>query len=261
MCSSDLTAAARDALTLGSLAPGALLEPLVGARRATYSLNDFNYVGAGGKDLSLCVASTKSGFRTIEDARARQMIVAGTGAGANPDLYPVVLNQTIGTKFKVVTGYSGTQETSIAIDRGEADGRCGWSWASIKATQPAWVRDRQLNYLLQFGLRKSPEFPDAPLALDLVTNDADRQLLRLLFTPLSLSRLMFAPPAVPPERLADLRRAFAATMEDADYRAEALKITDEPTDPTAGEDMQKLIAEMTATPAAVVERMRNMTAR
>lgn len=185
-----VTAAPRDGLTLGSLAPGALLEPLVGVRGPTYSLNDFNYIGAGGKDLSLCVASTKSGFRTIEDAKARQMIVAGMGGGSNPDQYPIVINQTLGTKFKLVTGYGGTQATSIAIDRGEADGRCGWSWTSIKGTQPSWVRDKQLNYLLQFGLKKSPEFPDTPLAIDMVTNDADRQLLRLLFAPLSISRLL-----------------------------------------------------------------------
>ena len=255
------TAALKDGTQLGTIPPGTLLEPLIGARKATYSMNDLIAIGAAGKDVSLCVASTASGFKTIEDAKARQMVVAGTGAGANPDVYPMIMNDVLGTKFKLITGYVGTQETSMAIERGEADGRCGWSWASIKATRPAWVRDKSLNYLMQFALQKNADFPDTPLALDFVTRDDDRQLLRLLFAPLALSKPFLAPQGVPAERVADLRQAFTATMADEDYRTEAVKLSDEPVDPTDGAEMQKLIADIYATPAPVVDRLRGMLAR
>jgi tripartite-type tricarboxylate transporter receptor subunit TctC len=255
------TAAPKDGTALGTIPPGTLLEPLTGARKAAYSMTDFNAIGAAGKDVSLCIASTDSGFTTIDQVKQKQMVVAGTGAGANPDTYPLILNEVLGTKFKLITGYVGTQETSMAIERGEADGRCGWSWASIKATRPAWVRDHKISYLLQFALKKNADFPDTPLALDFVTREEDRQLLTLLFAPLDLSKPFLAPPGVPAERIAELRKAFMDTMNDEDYRTEAVKLSDEPVDPTEGAEMQKLIAAIYATPAPVVDRLRGMLAR
>ena len=122
--------------------------------------------------MSLCIAWGGSKFKTIEDAIAQQMVVAGTGVGSSTDIYPVVLNEVLGTKFKVITGYQGSQETIIAIERGEVDGRCGWGWSSLKSTKPDWVRDKKVNYLLQLALEKNPNI-DAPLVMDLV-KDAGR---------------------------------------------------------------------------------------
>lgn len=188
------------------------------------------------------------------------MVVAGTGAGADPDVFPVVLNQIIGTKFKLITGYLGTQETSMAIERHEVDGRCGWSWASIKTTRPAWVRDKKINYLLQLTLHKSPEFPDVPSIMDLIKDQGDRQMMTALLAPLTLSRPFLAPPGLPPERVAELRKAFLAALADSDLRADAAKISEGSLDPTSGEEMQEQLAGIYATPAAIVDRLRTILA-
>ena len=253
--------AARDGTVIGALPTGPLLEPLIGARKATYSMTEFTAIGAMSKDVSVCVAWGESKFKTMEGARASQMIVAGTGAGSTPDIYPVVLNEALGTKFKVVTGYLGTQETVMAIERKEADGRCGWGWASLKATKPDWVRDKKLNFLAQMGLSKSREMPDVPLVLDLAKNEADRQMLTLLFTPLDINRPFLAPPNLPPERAAELRKAFMDAMNDEGMKAEIRQITGEEAEPTDGANMQKLLGNVYATPPAIVERLRAVLAK
>src|SRR5919108_5737829 len=188
--------AARDGTVIGTTGTGPLVDPLIGARNAGFRITDFVAIGAMTKDISLCVSWHASAFKTIDDVRQRQMTVGGTGAGATPDIYPVVLNELLGTKFKVITGYQGTRETILAIERGEVDGRCGWGFASLKATKPDWVRDNKLHYLIQLGLTKSPQFPDVPLALDLAENAAGKDMLTLLFTPLDLNRPLLAPPGI-----------------------------------------------------------------
>jgi tripartite-type tricarboxylate transporter receptor subunit TctC len=253
--------AARDGSVIGTTGTGPLLEPLIGARNAAFRMTDFTAIGAMTKDISLCVAWHGAAFKTIDDVRARQMTVAGTGAGATPDIYPVVLNELLGTKFKVITGYQGTQETILAIERTEVDGRCGWGWASLKATKPDWVRDRKLNYLVQLGLARSADFPGVPLALDLVRDPAGKDMLTLLFTPLDLNRPLLAPPDIPAERAAELRSAFMLAMKDEGLREEMRKLSGEDVNPTAGEEMQKLLARIYATPATTVEKLRNILAR
>jgi tripartite-type tricarboxylate transporter receptor subunit TctC len=253
--------AARDGTVIGTTGTGPLLEPLIGARNAALRMTDFVSIGAMTKDISLCVSWHGSAFKTIDDARARQMTVAGTGAGATPDIYPVVLNELLGTRFKVITGYQGTQETILAIERTEVDGRCGWGFASLKTTKPDWVRDRKLNYLVQLGLTKSTDFPDVPLAIDLVQNAAGKDMLTLLFTPLDLNRPFLAPPGIPGERAAELRNAFMRAMKDPGLREEMRKLAGEDVNPTAGEEMQTLLARIYATPAGTVEKLRNILAR
>jgi tripartite-type tricarboxylate transporter receptor subunit TctC len=224
-------------------------------------MTDFTAVGAMTKEVSLCISWGESKFKTIQDAMSNQMVVAGTGAGASPDIYPVVLNELLQTKFKVITGYQGSQETIIAIERGEVDGRCGWGWSSLKSTKPDWIRDKKINFLLQLALTKNPNIPDAPLVMDLVKTTADRQMLTLLFGPLSLNKPFFAPPGLSAERTADLRNAFNKAMDDPELRAEVLKLTGEDLEPTSGEDAQKLVAEMYATPDAVAHKLRDILSK
>jgi tripartite-type tricarboxylate transporter receptor subunit TctC len=253
--------ATRDGTVIGILPPGPLIEPLIGKRQASYRMTDFTSLGAMTKEVSLCVSWHGSRFKTIEDAMKSQMVVAGTGAGSTPDIYPVVLNDVIHTKFKVITGYQGSQETVMAIERTEVDGRCGWGWQSLKSTKPDWIRDKKINVLLQMALAKSPDFPDVPLVMDLLKDAADRQMLTLLFGPLALNKPFFGPPGMSPERTAELRNAFKLTMQDPELRAEVVKLTAEDPEPTSGEDMQKLIAEIYATPEAVAHKLRDILTR
>ncbi len=172
-----------------------------------------------------------------------------------------MLNEVLHTRFKVITGYQGTKETIMAIERTEVDGRCGWGWSSLKSTAPEWVRDRKINFLLQLALERNPNIPDAPLVMDLVKDDADKQLLTLLFGPLALNKPFFGPPGMSAERTAELRKAFAAAMNDAELRAEVIKLTGEDLEPTAGENMQKLIERIYATPEAVARKLRDILSR
>jgi tripartite-type tricarboxylate transporter receptor subunit TctC len=252
--------AAKDGTVIGIVPPGPIIEPLIGKRQATYRMTDFASIGAMTKEVSLCLSWGASKFKTIQDAIDQQMIVAGTGAGSSPDIYPIVLNEVLHTKFKLITGYQGTKETMMAIERSEVDGRCGWGWSSLKSTATEWVRDHKINILLQLALEKNPNIP-APLVMDLVKDPADKQLLTLLFGPLSLNKPFFGPPGMAPERIAELRHAFMQAMQDPELRAEVVKLTGEDLEPTSGEDMQKLLTQIYATPEAVAHKLRDILSR
>ena len=252
------TSAPKDGTTIAVVPSGPLVEPLVGGRKIPYKMTDIHSIGAWARDFSVCVSWHASGFKTLDDVRAREMTVAGTGAAATPDTFPVVLNATLGTKFKVITGYLGTQETAMAIERGETHGRCGWSWSSLNGVKSDWLRDKKVHVFLQMGAEKSPLFPDAPFAPDLAKTPEDRQMLDLMFAPLALSNSFFAPPGLTAQRLADLRKAYDATLADPELIAEAVKLMKEEPNPTDGAQMQKIIERMYATPAPIVERLKEI---
>jgi hypothetical protein len=139
--------APRDGTAIAAFAGGPLLEPLIRTRNPGYDMSQFTSVGALTQDVGLCVAWAKSPFKTIDDVKKQQMVVAGTGAGSDTDIWPLVLNDVLGTKFKLVTGYLGTQETFLAIERGEAHGRCVISRSALKIAKPDWLRDKKINVL------------------------------------------------------------------------------------------------------------------
>src|SRR5262249_18311668 len=179
----------------------------------------------------------------------------GTGAGSDTDTFPVVLNDLIGTKFKVVTGYLGTQETLLAIERGEVHGRCVLSYSALRLAKPNWLPEKKINVLLQVALDKNKDFPDVPLVLDLLTREEDKQLLTLQVGPMAMARPSAAPPGLPAGKAALLRRAFDDTMTDPAFLAEAETMRAD-LDPTSGEAVQPLVARMYATPRPVIERVK-----
>ena len=195
----------------------------------------------------------KSGFNNLDDVRKREMIVAGTGAGSETDTLPIVMNELLGTKFKVITGYLGSQQTILAIEGGEVHGRCGFSLSSIKSTKLDWIRDKKINILLQMAVEKSAELPDVPFVFDLVSKPEDKQLLQLVLGPTGMSRAFAGPPNMAPGKTELLRRAFDATMKDPAFLAEA-KMMQAEVNPTTGEGVQALVQTIYATPKPVVER-------
>src|SRR5262245_50094542 len=211
------TQAPRDGTVMTTFAGGPVLEPLIGGRNPGYRMDEFTWIGAINRDVSLCLAWGGSLFKTIDDARRREMVVAGTGAGSETDTWPVILNDVLGTRFKVVTGYLGSQETVMAIERGEAHGRCVFSLSALKTAKPDWLRERKINLLLQIAQKKSTELPDVPLLSDLLTNDDDRAMIALLAGPTGMARSFAAPPGLAPDKTALLRRAFDATMNDGAF--------------------------------------------
>ncbi|HEY6996040.1 MAG TPA: tripartite tricarboxylate transporter substrate-binding protein [Xanthobacteraceae bacterium] len=251
--------APRDGSAIATFAGGPILEPLIGARNAGYDMSSFTWLGAMTRDIGLCIAWATTPFKTIDDVKRQQMVVAGTGAGSETDTWPVVLNDVLGTKFKLVTGYLGSQETILAIERGEAHGRCVFSHSALKVAKPDWLRDNKINVLVLTALARSVDFPGVPAVVDLVSKPEDRQLLELMVGPGAMARSFAAPPGLPAGKATLLRRAFDATMQDPDFRAEAGRIKADLA-PTPGEAVQALVARIYATPRPVVERVKKLLA-
>jgi tripartite-type tricarboxylate transporter receptor subunit TctC len=184
----------------------------------------------------------------------RPFTLAGEGSGSEPDNFARILKNVFGAKVKLVTGYPGGSEMNLAIERGEVDGRCGWSWDSIKSTRPDWLRDRKINLIAVFSLQKAADIPAAvPLIVDLAANEEQRQILRMHLAGQSFGRPFFTSPGLPEDRKAALRAAFDATMRDTDFIAETNKVKLE-VSPTSGADIDRLLAEVYATPKDVIEK-------
>jgi tripartite-type tricarboxylate transporter receptor subunit TctC len=252
-------AAPRDGTAIGTFPGGPLIEPLVGARTVDYDMSKFNWIGAISRDVSVCFALGKTPFKTIDDARAREMVIAGTGAGSETDTLPLVLNETLGTKFRVITGYLGSKETLLAMENGEVHGRCGMTYSSLRVSKPDWIRDKQVNILVQLGRQKSRDLPNVPLITDLLSKTEDKQLFDLLTVGTVVGRPFALPPGTPSGLVTMLRRAFDATVVDPDFLAEGQKTNSE-ISPSTGEDVQRIITEAYATPRAVVDRAKALLA-
>ena len=251
--------APRDGTAIATFASGPILEPLIGARNPGYDMSSFTWLGAMNKDFGLCIASATTPFKTIDDVKRQQMVVAGTGAGSETDTWPIVLNDVLGTKFKLVTGYLGSQETILAIERGEAHGRCVFSLSALKIAKPDWLREKKINVLVLTALAGSADFPGVPAVVDLVSKPQDRQLLELMVGPGAMARSFAAPPALPAGKATLLRRAFDATLQDAEFRAEAARMQADLA-ATTGEEVQALVARIYATPRPVIERVKKLLA-
>jgi hypothetical protein len=159
----------------------------------------------------------------------------------------------VGTKFKIISGYPGGNDVDLAMERGEVQGRCGWSWTSVKSTRQAWLERKWLNLLLQLGLDKHPDLPNVPLVMDLAKTDEDRALFKLMFGRQVMAWPFALPPGVPADRVAALRKAFLDTMTDKDFLADINKAGME-LRPVAGVDIQQLLQEIYASPAAVAQK-------
>jgi tripartite-type tricarboxylate transporter receptor subunit TctC len=244
--------APRDGTVFGAVSRGAPFDPLLGQKAAQFSGTDFTWVGSANNEVSLCVASDTAPVATFEDVRSKELTVGSTGAADDTAQFPKVLNAVLGTRFKIITGYPGGNEVSLAIERGEVQGRCGWSWSSIKATHERWVTSGKIRLLVQLALERHPDLPKVPLITELAKTDEQRQLLKLIFARQVVGRPYLAPPGLPADRADALRQAFTATMNDPEFRADAEKSKLE-INPVAGDRVDALVREIYRTPAAVTQ--------
>lgn len=245
--------APKDGSVFGTIGRGIPFDPIMGGKGAQFSATDFGWIGSANDEVSVCVSWSGTGVDKFEDLYKREMIVGGTGATADTDLFPKVINAVLGTKMKIVTGYPGGNDITLAMRRGEVQGRCGWSWSSIKTNHPQWVRDGTLKLLVQLSLEKHPDMPNVPLVMDMVKTPDQRAVLQAVFARQVMGRPFLAPPRVPADRLALLRKAFMETMKDKEFLAEAEKMKLEIT-PVTGEKVQALVAEIYRTPPAVLRK-------
>ena len=244
--------APKDGTTIALIQRGMLLAKLIYPSGVRFEIEKFNWLGSLNSETAVTLAWHTAPHKTAKDLFDKELIVGGI-TGVDPETTPKLYNSLIGTKFKVVTGYNSTAQIALAIERGEVQGIADWSWSSVKAVRPDWLRDKKVTLLMQGALRKEPELGDLPSALDFIRNDADRKVLELHFTQKTAARPVVAPPGVPADRVAILRKAFAALAHDKEFLAEAEKSKAE-FGFVSGEEVEKVVALIAATPPDIAER-------
>ncbi len=248
-------AAPKDGSVIGMFSRGMAMEPLIGTSHTQFDARKFTWLGSGTNEVSTCVTWHDSPVKTWADALTTPFTVGGEGSGSDPDIFATVVHNVFGVKLRLVSGYPGSAEVALAIERREVDGRCGWSYSSLVLQRPEWVEKKLVNILVQLALAKSPALPEVPLITAFATTDRQRQILRLVFSRQAMARPFTAPPGIPAERRDALRAAFDATMQDPEFLADAKKRGLE-VNPVSGPEIDKLIGDLYATPAEIVAEVR-----
>jgi tripartite-type tricarboxylate transporter receptor subunit TctC len=247
----------KDGLHIGAPQRGIPFEPLLGDHsNAKFDAVNLNWIGSANTDTSVAVVHKRTGVKSWQDlkTRANEVIVAGTGIGTESVTVPYILRNLLDFKYRVIAGYPGGSEMNIAMLRGEVDGRGTFSWTSLKPHLRDWIESGELTILYQQGLRKHPDIPQIPLVLDLADDPEIKRLLTVQFTAFELGRPYFAAEGVPADRVAALRNAFNLVMKDKEFLADAEKL-DQEVNPFTGEAMQKVLAEVYATPKPLIARL------
>jgi hypothetical protein len=251
--------APKDGSAFGMIGRGTGFDPILGNKRAQFDGTKYLWLGSANNEVSVCVSWHTSGVSKFSELLSKELVVGGTGASADTDQFPKITNGVLGTKFKIVTGYPGGNEISLAMERGEVQGRCGWSWSSVKATHRQWYDQKKIHLLVQLALEKHPDLPDVPLVVDLAKSQDDRKILELIFARQVMGRPFLAPPGIPSERAAVLRKAFMDTMQDKEFLAAAEKAKMEIT-PVSGERVERLVKDLYATPPDISKKAADLLA-
>jgi tripartite-type tricarboxylate transporter receptor subunit TctC len=235
--------APKDGTAFGTFARGIAFNPLLGQAGAAIEAAKFNWLGSINDEVSVCVSRRESGITKFEQVFDEELVIGSTGSSGDDDQFPKIINGVLGTKFRTVRGFPGGNEIKLAMERGEVSGRCGWSWTSVKATEAEWLKDKRISILAQLSLRKHPDLPDVPLIVDYAKTDEARQIFKVVFARQVMAWPFAAPPGVPAERVATLRKAFDETLHDKDYLSEAERMNLEIT-PVSGERIDTLIHDL-----------------
>ena len=248
--------APKDGTVFGTMSRSMPVEPLLGD--AKFDGRAFTWIGNIANNNSLCATWHTVGVKTWQDVVTKSYVLGGQGPGSDLDLFGTLLKNVFGAKIKIVSGYPGGNDVNLAMERREIDGRCGWSWDSIKSTRPDWLRDKKIDLLVVFALEKSPEIPaEVPLAIDKVPSEEMRQILRVHLAAQAFGRPFAAPPGIPADRKAALRAAFDATMKDKEFIAETTKVNLE-VSPMPGAEIDRLLAAIYALPPELIEKAKQV---
>jgi tripartite-type tricarboxylate transporter receptor subunit TctC len=253
MCNRIYRAESQDGTVLGLVQRGVLLAQLLKQPSVQFDVTRFNWIGSVSPETSLVVAWNTAPVRTINDLLAKELIVGGTGVTSDLESTARLLNAVIGAKFKIVSGYPGQADVLLAMERGELQGSADWSWSEIASRHANYMRDGKIVLILQNALRKAPDLPDVPLAMDFIENETDRQAASLYFGLKQVARPLLAGPNAPGDRVEALRKAFMALKDDAEYRADAERLGLE--DPTPASDIESHVSLAAAAPPEVAYRL------
>ncbi len=197
---------------------------LLGGSAAQFDASKFNWLGSIVSSNGFLTTWHTSPTKTLKDALQRETIMGGSGMNSDSHIFPTLLNNLIGTKFKVINGYSGgSADINLALERGEVEGRGGNSWASLVSNNPDWIKEKKLNYIIQFGLDPEPAVPGVPLLQDVVSSAEDKEIAFLIGLPIAIGYAYWLAAEVPKERMAELRSAWALMVDDPAFIEEARK--------------------------------------
>ena len=252
--------APRDGSMMGGLQRNAALVLLYDPdnKGVQYKSREFNWIGTPQQEIGQMVISTRKPVKTVEDLKTVELTVASTARNAPTSIYPRMLNALYGAKFKVIEGYEGSQAALLAVERGEVDGYVsGGSSAALRARYEPWLKEGKARVVMQLGMTRDHAYPDAPTAIEAMTDPAAKQMFQIAFTEQVMGRPFLFPPAVPADRVKAFRDAFDATMTDKDFLADA-KAQKVEIDPVGGADIAALLERVYATPPDVVAKLREL---
>jgi tripartite-type tricarboxylate transporter receptor subunit TctC len=243
--------AAKDGSVFGTFSRSMGISPLVD--KAEFDSRKFTWLGSVTDDNTTCVTWNTSQIKNWDDFLTKPSKFGGEGAGADPDIWTLLYKNVFGAKAQLVSGYPGTNDTVLAMERGEIDGLCGISWSTIKSRHPEWLTSHSVNIIVQAALKKEPEISAVPLATELTKTPEQLQIIKLLLVSQAMARPFAAPPGLPADRKAALLSAFDATMKDADFLAEAQKLNFD-VRPVSATAIDAMLAEVYQTPKDVIAR-------
>jgi tripartite-type tricarboxylate transporter receptor subunit TctC len=243
--------APKDGSVFGTFSRSMGISPLID--KAEFDSRKFTWLGSVTDDNTVCLTWNTSPIKTWADFVSKPSKVGGEGAGADPDIWALAYKNVLGAKDQLVSGYPGTNDIVLAMQRGEVDGLCGISWSTINAAHPDWMSNHLVNILVQAAISKADEIPGVPRAADLAANPEQLQILKVLMASQGMARPFVAPPDIPADRKAALIAGFDATMTDADFLAEAQKLAFD-VRPVSGATIDKILADAYATPKDVLEK-------
>jgi tripartite-type tricarboxylate transporter receptor subunit TctC len=236
--------AEKDGLTLAIGAPTAAIDEKLGTRTVRFKTADFNWIGRADSLINMVFLWHTSPVKTFADAQKMESKLSGTGVGSTVSVYPLVTNNVLGTKFKLIMGYKGSAHAQLAVERGEVEGH-STSWTAVKVGHPDWYPSKKINIIVQYGLKRHPELPEVPTVIEMARTDEQRAILTAVMNATEIGTAFFTTPGVPAERVTALRRAFDAMTKDPEFIAEAkkMKLT---LGPITGEQLQKLVGDVAA---------------
>jgi len=245
------TVAPKDGSTFGTFSRSIGISPLVD--KAQFDSRKFTWLGSVTDDDTICVSSASSQIKNWGDFLSTPSKFGGEGVGGEPDSWLLMYRNVFGAKAQLVSGYPGTNDTVLAMERGEVDGLCGISWSTIKSRHPEWLTNHLVNIIVQAALKKEPEISSVPLVTELTKTPEQLQIVKLLLVSQAMARPFAAPPDIPADRKAALLSAFDATMKDADFLAEAQKLSFD-VRPVDAATIDAMLAEVYQTPKDVIAR-------
>jgi hypothetical protein len=246
----------KDGTVMGLLQRGVFSAKFTNPQGVRFDLTKFNWVGNLSAETGVVIAWANSPFKTIEDVMKQEMLVGGTGPHIDTETSPRMMNALIGTKFKIISGYPGTTDAVLAMERGEVQGMGDWSWSNVKTRKPDYLRDGKVRVLMQMSTQKEPDLPNVPLAMDFVKTPEQRELMTLFLAQKSAARPVVAPPGIPADRVKAIRAAFDKMIVDPEFLKDATQAKLD-IDPAPAAAIEKVIEIFAKTSDATGAKLRD----